>query len=286
MTKICILGNCQAQHLESMLGIACPTIEVLKLDPVFMMNEAHHEPLFDTLEKADMIFAQRISDEFKFDWLSSSTIRATFGKKVTVWPNVYFDGYFPGVNYIYLGGWGKLLSPLVEYHFDPLVKAYRTGKSVDEAIASYASEAVFELAPDPFKQSLDQLRAREQDVDVAISDFIEGHGASQRFFYTPNHPTNELLGEMLRRMTAVVDLDGDIAAGIAMPYRLDEVYIAASPAVVRRYALNFDEETRYRGREIASIEGQSIILGEVRDYDPRSLTEACYRLYDVVFGKA
>ena len=286
VTKICILGNCQAQHLESMLAIACPDVEVLKIEPVFMMTAEHHATLYDTLGKADFIFAQRISDEFKLDWLASTTVKATFGSKVTVWPNVYFDGYFPGVTYIYLGGWGKLLSPLVEYHFDQVAKAYKTGKSVDEAIQSYAGDSLFATSPDPFDQSLQQLRSREAEADIKISDIIEQKSASNRFFYTPNHPTNELLGELLRRLTAHVGLDGNIAEAVAMPYRLDDVYIAASPAVVRRYGLEFDEDSRYRGREIASIDGQRITFGEVCDYDPRSLTESFYRLYDVVFAKA
>jgi hypothetical protein len=63
---------------------------------------------------------QRVSNEFDIDWIASSRVREAFGDKVTVWPNIYFDGYFPGVQYVYLAHWGKLLSPLGEYHFEQI----------------------------------------------------------------------------------------------------------------------------------------------------------------------
>lgn len=286
MTKVCFLGNCQAQHLESMLATGRNDIEILRLAPVFMMTGEDHGPVYEKLAAADLVFAQRISDEFKMDWLSSNAIRSEFGSKTVVWPNIYFDGYFPGAGYIYLHEWGKLLSPLLEYHFTPLLNAFKAGKGVDEAIAAFAGEGIFANGGDPFAESLDQLRAREADTDVAISDVIEEQVTTSRYFYTPNHPTNELLGEMLRKLTTAVGLSTDIEKGVAMRYRLDEIYIAASPAVVARYGLGFDAETRYRGREVEGVEGRTIRLGGAREYGIRELTEVFYRLYETVFPKA
>jgi Polysaccharide biosynthesis enzyme WcbI len=246
MTTVCILGNCQAQHLEAMLATTRNDLKILRLDPVFAMTNDHHGPVYEKLAAADLVFAQRISDEYKMDWLSSAAIRAQFGGKVVVWPNIYFDGFFPGIGYIYLAGWGKLLSPLLEYHFTPLLNAFKAGKSVAEAVEQFAGGGIFATWHDPFEMSLDQLRAREADTDVAISDFIGEQMRTERHFYTPNHPENSLLGEMLRRLMAATGMSGDVAAGVAMPYRLDEVYIAASPGVVARYGLPFDTQTRYR----------------------------------------
>jgi Polysaccharide biosynthesis enzyme WcbI len=286
VTKVCILGNCQAQHLEAMLATSSPDVQVTRLEPVFMMNEAHHGPVYEALAAADIVFAQRISDEFKMDWLSSAEIRKSFGGKVVVWPNIYFDGYFPGVSYVYHGGWGKLLSPLVEYHFTQVMAAHRAGHSIEAAIDAFAGEGLLATTPDPFGQSLAQLRAREADTDVIISDFIAEQATQQRLFYTPNHPMNALLGEMLRRMAAKTGLEVDIAEGIAMPYRLDDVYIASSPAVVRRYGLGFDHEAGYRGRQILSVQDNSVTFGDPCSYDVRQLVEAYYRLYDQVFAPA
>lgn len=284
--KICILGNCQAQHMEMMLATARRDIQVLRLDPVFMMTAEHKDGVYAKLAEADFVFAQRISDEFKLDWLSSAEIKKSLGDKVTVWPNIYFDGYFPGVQYIYLGGWGKLLGPLTDYHFEQISAAHLRGASVTEAREAFSEDPLFEKAPDPFGRSLAQLRARETDVDVTISDFMEQNLAAQRLFYTPNHPLNELLGEMLRRLTERAGLEFDVAKAVAAPYRLDECYIPASPAIVRKFGLPFDSEPTYRGRAVTSVADHKVELGETQLYSPETLVEAYYRVYDVVRGRA
>jgi hypothetical protein len=280
--KICIPGNCQAQHMEMMLGIANPELEILRLDPVFMMKKTDKDAVYSKLGAADIVFTQRISKEYDLDWISSSEVRRAFGEKVTVWPNIYFDGYFPGVQYVYLAKWGKLLSPLGEYHFEQVRGAHAAGKTVDEAVDAFAGEALFEASPDPIGDSLDRLRSRETDVDVSISDSIADSLAASRQFYTPNHPVNELLAKMLEKLTERADLAFDADKAIAAPYRLDECYIAASPAIVRRFGLPFDQTTIYRGREIISVEAHKVTLGGAHDYDSRSLVEAFYRLYDAV----
>jgi hypothetical protein len=283
--KICILGNCQAQHMEAMLATAQSDLDVLRLDPVFMMTADHRDGVYRKLVDADFIFAQRISDEFKMDWLSSAEIRKAFGDKVSIWPNIYFDGYFPGVHYIYLGGWGKLLGPLGDYHFEQIAAAHRRGATIAEAKAAFSEEPLFETAPDPFGSSIAQLRARESDVDVAISDFIAERLEAQRLFYTPNHPLNALLGEMLRRLTARAGLAFDVEKAVATPYRLDECYIPASPAIVRRFGLPFDGEPAYRGRAVLSVADHKVELGEPQSYSVEGLTEAFYRVYDIVHGR-
>lgn len=280
--KVCIPGNCQAQHMEMMLGIAQPGIEVIRLDPVFVMSEADKDAVYAKLTAADVILTQRISDEYNLRWIASAEVKRAFGDKVAVWPNLYFDGYFPGVQYIYLDKWGKLLSPLGEYHFAQIHAAHAAGKGVDEALEAFAGERLFETAPDPINGSLGQLRARETDVDVPISDAIAEQLSETRQFYTPNHPVNALLATMLARLAkhAGIEMDADKAA--AAPYRLDECYIAASPAIVNRFSLPFDHETVYRGREVTAVEPHTVTLGEVRNYDSRGLVEAFFRLYDGV----
>lgn len=258
-------------------------VKVPRLKPVFQMRQEDHAQVYEALAAADVVFAQRISDEFKLDWLSTAVVRATFGTKTVVWPNVYFDGYFPGVGYIYHRPYGKLLSPLRDYHFLPLLHAYQAGRTVDEAIHLFAGEGIFDKVADPFGASLDQLRAREADCDVTISDHIAAQNRESRVFYTPNHPTNELLGEVLRRLTEAVGISADIPGGVAMRYRLDQIYIAASPAVVRRYGLGFDRETRYRGCAVESVSEQAVQLGAAQEYDLRALTEAFYRIYYAAF---
>ena len=174
------------------------------------------------------------------------------------------------------------MSPLGEYHFEQVRASHRSGKSVEEAVEAFAGERLFDTAPDPIGESLERLRSREVDVDVPISDVIADSHAATRQFYTPNHPVNGLLGRMLERLTERAGVSFNANKAIAAPYRLDDFYIAASPAIVRRFDLPFDRETIYRGCELLSAEPYQVKLGDVRDYDLMSLVEAFYRLYDVV----
>jgi hypothetical protein len=280
--KVCIPGNCQAQHMEMMLGIAQPGVEIVRLDPVFLMSDADKDGVYEKLAAADVILTQRIADEYNLRWIASAEVKRVFGNKVAVWPNIYFDGYFPGVQYIYLGKWGKLLSPLGEYHFAQIHAAHAAGKSVDEALEAFAGERLFENSPDPIGDSLGQLRAREADVDVPISDAIAEAHAGTRQFYTPNHPVNGLLATMLTRLARHAGIEIDTEKAAAAPYRLDEFYIAASPAIVNRFSLPFDHEAVYRGREVVAVDPHTITLGDVRNYDSRALVAAFFRLYDAV----
>jgi hypothetical protein len=268
--------------MEMMLGIAQPGVEVIRLDPVFMMSDADKDTVYEKFAAADVILTQRISDEYNLRWIASAEVKRAFGDKVAVWPNIYFDGYFPGVQYIYLDKWGKLLSPLGEYHFGQIHAAHAAGKSADEALEAFAGERLFETSPDPINGSLGQLRARETDVDVPISDAISDRLADARQFYTPNHPVNALLATMLTRLTKHADITIDTDKATAAPYRLDECYIAASPAIVNRFSLPFDHEAVYRGREVVAISPHTVTLGEARNYDGRGLVEAFFRLYDEV----
>ena len=280
--KICIPGNCQAQHMEMMLHLANPDLEIIRLEPVFLMKQEGRDATYAKFRQADAILTQRISHEYNLDWVTSATLRQEFGDKVIVWPNIYFDGYFPGVQYVYLANWGKLASPLNEYHFEQIRAAHAAGKSVDQAVEAFAGEELFNTTPDPISGSLDQLRAREAEVDIPISDVIAGSLAENRQFYTPNHPVNHLLGVMLQRLTARLEIRFDLNRAENAPYRLDECYIAASTAIVKRFHFPFDHQAVYRGRQILGFEPYKVALGDPCDYDSHSLVTAYYRLYDHV----
>jgi hypothetical protein len=88
------------------------------------------ESVFADFSKSDYIFTQRVSDDFGVEWARSSFLRRAFPGKVIVWPNIYFDGYYPDIKYLYHGSVGKVVGPLTDYHFETFIKAYHQGMSV------------------------------------------------------------------------------------------------------------------------------------------------------------
>jgi hypothetical protein len=205
-------------------------------------------------------------------------LRAALGSKVTIWPNLYFDGYTPGVHYIYLDGWGKLLSPLEDYHLPQVVDAFRAGAGACEAARMLTTGPA--AAEDSFDASLAELAAREVEVDVKISDYVGQMVVAQRCFYTPNHPKNIMLAEMGRRLAATAGIAFDaVMAASGFAARLDRIYIPASYAIVQRHQLRFDHVTLYRGREVAGVCPGEVTLGMPRCFDVQELVDRFYMIY-------
>jgi hypothetical protein len=123
--RVVVFGNCQAQLLESLIETACPGTTIDKVPPVFVLTDADQDLIGSKLQSADVIFAQRISDDYHLGWARTREIKATYGEKVVSWPNIYFDGYFPDVRYLYLGGWNKVQSPLEDYHLDSVIACFK-----------------------------------------------------------------------------------------------------------------------------------------------------------------
>jgi hypothetical protein len=278
--RVAIIGNCQAQMLEAMFTVFASDVQVARLTPNFQMGDADRDAVLATLAQADSIFAQRVAGAFHLPWLTPASLKRTFGNKVWIWPNIYFDGYTPGVHYIYLNDWGKLSSPLEDYHLKEVVDAYRAGANANGATHRLIAGA--SGATDSFAASLDELRQRECETDVTISDWLATAVGQRRCFYTPNHPYNGTLAEMARRLAVAASIAFNAArAAEAFTTRLDRIYIPSFPAVVRRHALQFDRILLFRGVEVTAVAPGKITLGAPRCYDPITLVDQFYRIYDV-----
>jgi hypothetical protein len=278
LLKLIIPGNCQAQLLEAMFATATPSVSVTRLEPAFRMREERKDEVLQAMADADFIFAQRTSDDFFLPWLTPGGLRAAFGAKCLIWPNIYFDGYFPNTQYIYKHGIGKLSSPLQDYHLAPLISAHRLGKSVEGAVKEI--EQLAAAGDACFEASFTELEQREQDVDVAISDFLRAGASRRRVVYTPNHPYNDVLAELGARLgrEAGIAFDQDAAAGIR--YVLDRIYLPAFPSIVKDLSLPFDAATLFRGVEVEEVAPGRIALGNAREYSLQEVVEAYWRIYD------
>ncbi len=280
---IVVLGNCQAQMLESIISHISRDVTVKRLPPVFEMTEQDRPTVVAAFEKADHIFAQRIADDYHLEWVRSAYLRDNFPHKTLVWPNIYFDGYFPDAQYIYRDPYGKVQGPLDDYHLRRVFEAHKAGRTVASAIESI-------VRGDPksdtnaFEKSFHQLILREKEVDVIISDFVRSEVGRRRSFYTPNHPFNFLLIEMARRLAERVDLLFSMERAEAFPYSLDQIYIPIYPSIRMLYSITFGEPDSYLGRKVEAITPNSIQLGAAQHYTPIELVEEFYRLYDVVFA--
>ncbi len=280
MPGVVVVGNCQAQFLEGLFSVA-GALEVDRIPPNFLLSEKDQEAVLNKLSNANYIFIQRTADDFHLEWLRSRSVLTSYAEKTVVWPNIYFDGYFPNTRYIYLNQWGKLQSPLEDYHLTPISEAWQAGQTVSQAVARLKED--YSGSSNPFEDSLEQLRNREKDCTIRISDFLEDVIYKRRCFYTPNHPHTELLIEMASRLAADAKMPFDSEKALSWSYKLDKIDIPTFAWVKTRYGLAFDANALYKGRIIENIADYRVGLGDSRLYNEPELVEACYRIYEIAF---
>ncbi len=279
---VVVLGNCQAQMLESLIGHVSRDVNVRRLRPVFELTEQDRPGVIAAFEQADHIFAQRVSEDYHLPWARPEFLRENFPHKTLIWPNLYFDGYFPDAQYIYRAPYGKVQGPLDDYHLRRVFEGHKVGRTVASAVDSIVRGDP-RIDAHAFEKSFEQLILREKEVDVPISDFIQSEVGQRRSFYTPNHPFNFLLVEMARRLAERADLPFDLERAATFPYALDQIYLASYPAIRKAYSVSFEDSESYRGRVVEDVTPDAIRLGAPRQYTPVELVEAFYRLYDVAF---
>jgi hypothetical protein len=277
--RVVVLGNCQAQMIEGLIARA-EDVVVDRLPPVFAMQDSQKTNVLKKLDSADHIFAQRVTDTYHLPWLQSNFLTALYGQRCLIWPNLYFDGYSPSIRYLYLDGVGKVKSPLDDYHFDDIIKSFRSGLSITTTVAFLNDDT--SKPEDPFEQSLQQLRDRERDCHVVISDEMEQAVYRRQCFYTANHPDSPILSAMTARLAKAADMRYDEEDSIRYVGRLDTIVIPPFERITRRYKLQFQPSGEYSGVELTHISAERIATGGKVKYSLASLIEQYYRIYDAV----
>ena len=278
--SVAIVGNCQAEMLAGIFKIAAPGVVIRRLPPIFQMTNQDRGAVLTTLKEADYIFLQRVAEDHVLEWIRPSWLRSEFPGRTVVWPNIYFDGYFPDVQYVHLLHFGKLQGPLDEYHLMRVFRAYKAGRSVHQAAQAVAS-GEHELDDNAFSSSLNRLLLKEQDVDVMISDFVAKEASLRRSFYTPNHPYLFVLIEMARRLAERGNLPFQTGAAAQFKYHLDAIFIPAYSALIQKQCTWVEETVIYRGVRVDAATQKFVTVGKPRYYTTVDLVTEFYRVYDV-----
>lgn len=280
--KVAFIGNCQAQLMQSWVGGQIADISIVQVPPVWLLEEYQRASLLEGLDQCDYIFTQRLTDDLDAEYARTSFLRQRYGDRLIVWPNIYFDGYFPGLGYRYDGTGGKYLSPLDEYHFSFVRTMFEAGASSADACAALTTEALFQWHPDPVTASLLRLREREDEVDVSISDYLAVMLAVDRTMFSMNHPTNATILEMLRRLFGHIGETRRLAGLVDNPFPLNKIIIPVLQPIARLYRLRFDEDCQpFKGLEYQVHNGRVEVSDRVRFYDAASLIDAFFYCYSL-----
>jgi len=283
--KVAILGNCQAQAMQAWLSVDAPSVEVVHCQATYLMTPEDREQVLSVYRDVDYIFLQRVNENFQAEYLRPSFMKENFADKYVSWPNIYFDGYFPGIRYLY-GDAGKVTGPLSDYHFDFMLEAYKAGRPAAE-VAEIVEGEILDLYPNAVRRSLVNLAAREEGLDLRISDYIAQRMGGQQMLYAMNHPVDELLREMLERLLGAVGERRKLEQCTPFAYTLDEIQIPSFPALQRTGNLcpgAFGGQIKGKGLK-ASRGCLEANMDETVHYDWLGLTEAFYRVYSKSLGQ-
>ncbi len=89
-----------------------------------------------------------------------------------------------------------------------------------------------------FKKYMDTLIERERVCSVKISSYIMNHYKRKRIFWDPGHPTNEVIGEILRQIGAILRVD---LGEVSIPNEMDTYQMPVYKAVKKALGILWDE---------------------------------------------
>jgi len=275
--KILYLGNCQAEAMASLAVFLGLDQDHIRLPPVWTLTDEQGPIVEAAYREADYIFLQRVDSSFPVPFVKADYVRSFApNKTVVTWPNIYFDGYFPGIRYLY-GPNGKIEGPLSDYHFEWIIESFKRGLTVDQAEQALRNEFLTKY-PTPVEDSIENLRMREKDTDAKISDYILTFFRHIKLFYTMNHPHSVVLVEMLRRLHRLAQLPFAEKDVDDFPYHLNFIDIGSLPLFNLKYHPTFTVHEFTKGVEVDASGGPRVDHPHAA-YKVRDLIHVFYSIY-------
>lgn len=204
--KIVVVGNCQARPLTQVFqrGSAAETLTPIILHLSKASDEQEHTLLFN---EADVILCQFTAPTFEPNHLAMRNLKSLYPSKVIVWPNIFYSGQQPRLRYMTHTQKGRIIGPLDAYHDLQLVSQWYLDRLGFNPFTGQPSDAEIQ------ELSISQLKERETDCDVVVSDIIEENVNNRRLFFTFNHPTFWLLEMLSRRVSEQIGLQVSLNKG-------------------------------------------------------------------------
>lgn len=275
--KIVVAGNCQARPLAHLLSKLNPNITIIATPIVHLLKPEDEGEFRPALDSADIIITQLIADSYPCEFIRTNQLKAQYGDKVKTILNLYFTGYNPDLRYLRHPEVGTLRGPLGDYHNHTIMTSWMLGINQTQAVnwlndpffnsQEYASAA---------KNSLLELKSREEHVDIPIVDFIEAGYQNQRFFFTFNHPSASLLAFYAKRISKLVfNKQTEIIPELIKNEFLDQLIPKVPPGLGNQVLA----QDTTRGQEVLSINGPKIEVGKEKNYTDKELVALFYQIY-------
>ncbi len=237
--RVVVWGNCQAAPLGDLLRAPLDRLgfEVVDLPPVYLLTSDEVADVHALLADTALLVSQPIRDEYRVPGCATATLAGLLpaSGRVVTFPLVYYSGSLPYQVTANDADGTRVGAPLTDYHDLRLLLAASRGLTAADVLADWPSSAPVEAVRAHAVASLAELRLRERSCDIVVSDLVADPAA----MFTLNHPNNAVLGEVARRVLAVVDPDSpavtiperEYLGGIRTPIGLDDAWTIAGQTV-------------------------------------------------------
>jgi hypothetical protein len=200
MTRIAVIGNCQATALYSYLR----RIKGIEVAAVLDVNERGSDGYAVALQRVetrdgiDLVFSQPLSDNL--DEIATSKLQGRYGENFVSFTNIYFLGVFPDLSYF--GGFGKRFqSPLQDYHSKLALVGFLKGLTLEDTLALYRPRIYEQMHYfEAYASSMKELRGRDAAIDIQFADEFDAMTKQQQTLLTVNHPTAPPLARLAERI--------------------------------------------------------------------------------------
>ena len=211
--RLVIVGNCQAHPLMIGLQQALPQLQIHACPSVHLASPEDVSRLHNSLPTTDLLVMHRVQPGYRNNiGLDSGSLRALLPEqgRCVVLPNLHFEGHLPWIGYAHDPD-ARLAdleaeSPLGPYHDFLAMLAARDDLPLEALLEPLCPQPLRERLCHLHQQSLAELKTREADCDLHLSDWIANHHQQHPVAHTINHPTQIALDQLLRRLLQHLNL--------------------------------------------------------------------------------
>lgn len=242
-----VYGNCQSEYIANLLNkspyirnkyVICKFPWIQKIDDEkqtgFDINVMNKLSLFIHMHvERNNVFGEKLSTDALLKLLYKDCVKITI-------PFSYFNGYFPQYMRNYRNDDVRRGEGHVPYGDKKINDYLEEGYDIDEVVTKLNLANLFskEEIIDNLNHTMQELEEREKRSDIKISDFILENYKKRKLFYSPSHPTNYLLAEVVARILDLLGVDRALEEYSDLPEN-DRYEMFIYPCVKKELELEF-----------------------------------------------
>jgi len=180
--------------------------EVVQLKPIHEMTEQDRAAMPALVASLDVFLFQEIGPSMHP--ADTAHLMQFLSGRAISFPSMWFAGHLPDMVYFRDEAGSKICGADYVYHSLVIAACYLNELSVSQAVDFFldpeAIDPAYLLAN--YRAGLDELRRREVNCEITITDMIDEKGPSWRGFHVMNHPCGDLLGHVFNQALTLLDV--------------------------------------------------------------------------------